>query len=739
MSAGRPRSYLFVLKSLAVLALLAALLMIPGGAQAQDAGICGRTPEVRDWILARLSATDCATVTTLQLNGIRGTNVHPAFVESAFQQAMGITGYSSPTLLRSDFEGLTSISVVVISDSPALRAVPADAFDGFTKGALVDVVLNHNGIKVIAPGAFSGMFSLVTLGLQHNDLVVLHDGVFSGLTDMTDLDLRGNRLTALPSDLFDGLTLFNDLDLSSNSLTTLPEDIFDGVNVNYIDLQNNNIATLPADVFDYPSPTFIDLSDNSLTTLAEDIFDGHDGLQELSLRDNRLTALPTELFDGMDSTLTGLDLARNSITSLDVDIFDGLSGLELLFLDRNGITSLPEAVFDGLGNVTNLRLSDNELATLPTNLFDPLDSLERLWLDGNKITALDETVFDGDDPDDMSDTTGFGTLQELYLNDNSLAALPTDLLDPLDDSLTQLHLQDNSIASLHADIFDGLGGLEDLRLSNNAISTLTAGVFEDLDASLLNLHLQDIGGSTDLTTLPANIFDGLTGLQALDLSCNALTALDLTATSPFNPFATSLYYLDIRGNRFSTQPTDADLFAKLTHDFLVLHDTGTTPCKSARETGLSALTVSSGTLDPAFTAPGAELYYVDVAETVSSVTVTATPEDPLAIVVPSGTTGVVVPGATVIQKGLVYGLNVIQFAVGSRDEDAAATTEIFVTRAYPPSPVALLRDLTLSDVTLEFNGNTTDYTALVPHDLATTTVVATPLDPDAATPGDQDQ
>ena len=297
--------------------------------------------------------------------------------------------------------------------------------------------------------------------------------------------------------------------------------------------------------------------------------------------------------------------------------------------------------------------------------------------------------------------------------------------------MTTLHLQDNSIASLHADIFDGLGGLTDLRLSNNAISTLDAGVFTDLDASLLNLHLQDIGGSTDLTTLPAAIFAGLTGLQALDLSCNALTTLDLTATSPFNPFGTSLYYLDIRGNSFSTQPTHADLVAKLTHSFLVLHDTGTTPCKSARETGLSALTVSSGTLDPAFTAPGAALYYVDVADTVDSLTVTATPEDPGATVeIPDpDSTNAFTPTVS-----LVYGLNVIPFKVRSRDEDGLAYYEIRVNRAYPDSPVAVLRDLTLSDVPLAFNGNTTDYTEIVAFDLATTTVVATPLDPDAATP-----
>ena len=760
MNPKHPTRYLFVLKSLAALALLAALLIIPGGTQAQDAGICDRTPEVRDWLLAMLSASDCATVTTAQLNGITGTNVaYPdGAADDQLQNAIEITGYSSPTLLRSDFKGLTNtgIKAVVISDSPALRAVPADAFDGFSKGSLTEVFLIYNGIKAIAPGAFSDMTALLTLGLRHNDIGELDESVFSGLT-MRDLDLRGNHLTALPSDLFDGLTMIDYLDLSSNNLTTLPEDIFAGLDPSTIYLSDNNIATLPAGVFDPVNPDFIELTGNDLTTLDGAIFAGLTDLDELSLRDNQLTSLPAALFEPLDDSLQFLLLDGNSITTLHADIFDGLTGLQFLLLGRNSlttpptgvfddtldlttlylqensITTLPEGVFAGLDAVYELRLSDNALTTLPTNVFDPLDSLEQLWLDGNAITALHGDFFDGIGGEDA---IGTDNLEQLYLNGNSLTTLPTNLFAHLNNNLSTLHLQDNSIASLHADIFDGLGGLTDLRLSNNAISTLDASVFAPLDDDLLTLFLQDIGGSTDLTTLPANIFDGLTGLQALDLSCNALTALDLTATSPFNPFATSLYYLDIRGNMFTTQPTHADLVAKLTNSFLVLHDTGTTPCKSARETGLSALTVSSGTLDPAFAAPGLTTprkYLLDVADTVSSVTVTATKEDPGATVEPSGATVDADTNTPGIQVDLAYGLNIIQFTVESRDEDGRATTEIFVNRAYPDSPVAVLRDLTLSDVTLEFNGNTSDYTALVPFDLATTTVVATPLDPDATT------
>ena len=248
MSAAHPLASLRVLTSLAALALLAAaLFLLPSGAQAQTTSVCDRTPEVETWILRQIpSATNCADVTTTQLNGIAGESVTVPFVSgSSIPGIMWITGYSNPTLLSSDFAGLTGIRAVLIVDSPALRAVPSDAFDGLTEGSLTHVLLPRNGIKAIGPGAFNGMTAVTRLDLRYNDIVELPEPVFSGLTAMTSLVLRGSRLTALPSDLFDGLTALDNLDLSSNSLTTLPADIFAGLDLQTIDLRRNKITSLP--------------------------------------------------------------------------------------------------------------------------------------------------------------------------------------------------------------------------------------------------------------------------------------------------------------------------------------------------------------------------------------------------------------------------------------------------------------------------------------------------------------
>ena len=105
---------------------------------------------------------------------------------------------------------------------------------------------------------------------------------------------------------------------------------------------------------------------------------------------------------------------------------------------------------------------------------------------------------------------------------------------------------------------------------------LPVDLFDPLDDSLVELWLSD----NFLTDLPDGIFDGLTGLQTLNLSCNSLTVLDLDR---FDPFATTLTTLDIRRNRFTTPPTETDLRAKLTNLTTLL--TGDKLCLVNPDTG----------------------------------------------------------------------------------------------------------------------------------------------------------
>ena len=108
--------------TISVFLLIIAFLLTPEHTQlrrvqAQNEGICGRTPEVRDVILLQVqksrSTATCADVTSAELAAITIFDVS----EPVTNVFLGyIQNYSNSTLLGSDFAGLTSLSELEISD-----------------------------------------------------------------------------------------------------------------------------------------------------------------------------------------------------------------------------------------------------------------------------------------------------------------------------------------------------------------------------------------------------------------------------------------------------------------------------------------------------------------------------------------------------------------------------------------------------------------------------------------------
>ena len=111
--------------------------------------------------------------------------------------------------------------------------------------------------------------------------------------------------------------------------------------------------------------------------------------------------------------------------------------------------------------------------------------------------------------------------------------------------ITLLDLSRTNITSLKAGDFDGLTALTTLYLSNNQFTTLPAGIFDRLTA-LTTLYLSN----NQFTTLPAGIFDRLTALTTLYLSNNQFTTL------PEGIFdsLTALTTLRLNDNQLTTLP-----------------------------------------------------------------------------------------------------------------------------------------------------------------------------------------
>jgi hypothetical protein len=152
------------------------------------------------------------------------------------------------------------------------------------------------------------------------------------------------------------------------------------------------------------------------------------------------------------------------------------------------------------------------------------------------------------------------------------------------------------------------------------------------------------------------------------------------------------------------------------------------PPAASSDADLSALSISAGTLDPAFS-PDVNDYAATVGNAVAEITVTATTSDAAATLTVDGTA--TDSGATSAPIDLVVGTTPIDIVVTAED-GTTKTYAVAVTRE--PSSDATLSALELSAAALNetFDPATTAYTADVGNDADSTTVTATVSDEAAA-------
>ncbi len=350
------------------------MLVLSSTAQAQtQSGVCDRTPQVRDALVAIVGGgVTCADVTPDQLGRISVVSLGSERIE---------------TLQSDDFAGLTSLEQLDLYDND-LTALPPNIFAGLTN--LRQLNLWHNDLAILSPNVFADLTNLRVLDLDDNDFADIPPNVFAGLTNLATLYLNDTRLTTLPSGIFAGLTNLELLVVSGNEFTTLPSGVFANLtSLEYLSLRNNFLTALPPDIF------------TGLTNLAT-----------LLLHDNHLTALPSDIFAGL-TNLRSLYLHENDLTAIPPDVFAGPTNLLVLSLSRNRLTALPPAVFTGLTNLARLHLDTNQLTTLPPTLFTGLSSLRVLDFSGNHLTALPPKVF-----------AGLTRLRQVWLNANPGAPFP---------------------------------------------------------------------------------------------------------------------------------------------------------------------------------------------------------------------------------------------------------------------------------------------------------------------------
>ena len=220
------------------LSTLLAAIFVPSASVHAQTGICGRTAEVRDAILAEIpDVSDCALVTSDHLAAITGT--------------LNLNGKGITALAAGDFAGLTSLTQLDMY-SNKLPTLPAGVFDDLT--SLTELYLNDIRLTGLPAGLFDDLTSLTLLRLNHNWLTGLPAGLFDNLTSLTFLSLGLNdlTLTGLPSGVFDNLTALTTLSLGINrDLAGLPSGVFDNLtSLTELYLHEDGLIVLPSRVFE---------------------------------------------------------------------------------------------------------------------------------------------------------------------------------------------------------------------------------------------------------------------------------------------------------------------------------------------------------------------------------------------------------------------------------------------------------------------------------------------------------
>ena len=393
---------------------------IPGTATVQiiaadaRAGMCDRTPQVVEAIVAETGAAACDDVTDALLAGVT---------------RLDLSNKAIPALKGHDFKGLVNLENLFLGGNELVvlpAAVFADLFD------LTWLSLDYNQLTELQPTVFRGLANLRRLELRHNRISDLPDDLFSGLGGLEELLLCCNEITEIRSGVFRGLSRLRWLLIQSNRLTDLPADVFaDLPELEWLVLGYNELGNLPAGFFaNLPDLEKLGFYATGLTELPRGFFAGLTNLRSLNLTENSLREIPAGYFSDM-VRLEELEIRLNQLTDLYRDSFRGLAALTSLSLSSNRLSGLPDGIFREITNLRGLALHDNFMTELPVAIGDLPQSLEYLNLNNNRIEQLPPGGF-----------SNFANLFELFLHDNRIAMLPDAAFEGLE-SLHQLSLDRN--------------------------------------------------------------------------------------------------------------------------------------------------------------------------------------------------------------------------------------------------------------------------------------------------------
>ncbi|XP_026750455.2 chondroadherin-like [Galleria mellonella] len=248
--------------------------------------------------------------------------------------------------------------------------------------------------------------------------------------------LKSNKISEIENDAFRNIHGMVYLDLSNNSITgeVLRSEIFQGpykdgiyskIALETLNLGHNEIHSLDRYLFQYtPNLTRLYLNNNPIETLDHVTIlalSSAVNLEVLDLSSTEIDSIPLNAFRGLEK-LQHIDLSNNKFVTVPESLRLVGSTLKYLTFNKNPIVELNDDSFMDLSNLIELEVAENEyLEEIKRSTFTPLKNLRVLRISHNKnLRYINHNAFRG-----MKDKW---TLKEVYLDDNHLNELSTDLL-----------------------------------------------------------------------------------------------------------------------------------------------------------------------------------------------------------------------------------------------------------------------------------------------------------------------
>ncbi len=511
-------------------------------AQSTVSGICGRTPQVRDGLLAAVqakdaTAADCSQVTTAHLQALTGT--------------MDLSNRGITSLRSGDMTGLTNLATMFLSGN-ALTGLPDGIFASLT--SLEELYLYGNDLRMLPDGIFDGFASLRNLNLNDNDLRTLPDGIFQDLANLRSLHLDNNPGSDSFRPAADAGT-----DRNAVSGTTVGLDGSAsgggpwGTNITHAwsvaDGLGNPVSDLTLTGEDTSTPSFITpetVPGGELVFTLTVQGKGRGRIRYTSIASVRVAirAVPAVTSVALVSVPTigttygndeRIEVAVTFEESATVDVSDGTPSIGLTV----GTAAKTAGYLRGSGSwnlvfAYEVRASDTDTDGVSV----PANSLAR---NGGRIVNPDGLEFrlthDGLSDDIGHKVNGIGVpltggvcgrtpevraalLAAVQANDATAANCSQVTTAHLQALTGALNLGRKGIVELKSGDFANLTSLGTLYLNDNDLRTLPDGIFEGL-ASLSALNMS----RNDLRTLPDGVFEGLANLGSVFMAINALTEL----------------------------------------------------------------------------------------------------------------------------------------------------------------------------------------------------------------------